>query len=72
MTYLIKDTVTSTRNLFIVFIHWTCHAFGIIGITQNQKSDPILRYVLLCLVPVPTLFYILTSRLTDPRKLHSE
>lgn len=70
MSFLIKDTITSGRNLFIVMIHWLCHAFGIIGITQ--LNNPVLHYPLLCLVPVPTLFYILTSRLTDPRKLHAE
>lgn len=70
MEFLIKDTVTSCRNLFIVLIHWVCHAFGIIGITQ--LTDPFLHYPLLCLVPVPTLFYVLTSSLTNPDKLHSD
>lgn len=70
MGYLIRNTVTSSRNMIIVLIHWLCHAFGIIGITELR--DPTKHYFLLCLVPVPTLFYILTSRLTDPRKVHSD
>ena len=69
MGYLIKNTVTSSRNMIIVLIHWLCHAFGIVGITQLTAR---MHYFLLCLVPVPTLFYILTSRLTDPRKVHAD
>lgn len=69
MGYLIRNTVTSSRNMIIVLIHWLCHAFGIVGITQMTEQ---VHYFLLGLVPVPTLFYIITSRLTDPRKVHAD
>lgn len=39
-------------------VHWLLLAFGISSLNYH--------YALLCLVPFPSLFYILTVRFTDP------
>ncbi|KAH9516425.1 hypothetical protein DERF_007164 [Dermatophagoides farinae] len=54
------------RNLIIVLCHWALHVFGIVSVTEMKgKYD----YLLLLLVPFPTLFYIFTSKFSDPSKL---
>nr|BAN20867.1 seven transmembrane protein, putative [Riptortus pedestris] len=66
----IVSTVTDIRNMIIVLGHWVMHGYGIISLTQLR--DPVLHSSLLCLVPLPALFYIITARFTDPNKLHNE
>lgn len=63
--YLVRSML-QCRNLGIVLLHWAALAFGIISLTElHSWSD----YLLLTLVPVPTLFYMLTSKFTDPSVL---
>jgi len=47
--------------------HWLLHAFSIIALTQLR--DPVVHASLLCLVPFPAIFYILTVKFTDPTGL---
>nr|CAG4638667.1 EOG090X0BGA [Cyclestheria hislopi] len=67
---LVRGTVTSIRNLIIVIGHWLLHAYGIIALVIWLKPE--LLIALLCLVPLPTLLYIVMVRFTDPNKLHVE
>ncbi|XP_025425655.1 JNK1/MAPK8-associated membrane protein [Sipha flava] len=65
--HLIKHTVCVPRNILIVAIHWVSHGFGIIAITQ--LANPSIDYALLLLIPLPTIFYIATTRLSEPSKI---
>ena len=65
--YLLRENFLNARNLIIILCHWVLHAYGIIAITQLQ--DPSFHIPMLCLVPFPTLFYVLTVRFTDPDNL---
>lgn len=51
---------TDMHIFYIVFlgIQWLLLAYGIIALGHH--------YALLCLVPFPSIFYILTVRFTDP------
>lgn len=51
----------------ILLGHWGLHAYGIIAITQLKEG--VLHGSLCALVPLPALFYILTSRFTDPSNI---
>merc|ERR1711874_699139 len=66
---LLLSSVTDTRNAVILIGHWALHAYGIVAVTQLK--DPSLPLPLICLVPVPALFYILTARFTDPARINS-
>ncbi|XP_064484367.1 JNK1/MAPK8-associated membrane protein-like [Ornithodoros turicata] len=70
MCALLVHTVKEARNLTILLGHWFLHAYGIVAITQLQ--EPVLHSALLGVVPFPALFYVLTSKFTDPSKLHAE
>lgn len=70
MCSLFSQTLKESRNLTILIGHWFLHAYGIIAITQLR--DPAFHWALLAVVPFPSLFYILTSKFTDPSKLHVE
>lgn len=65
--YLIVNTVCVPRNILIVAVHWVSHGFGIVAITQLE--NPPVDYALLLLVPLPTLFYIATTRISEPSKI---
>ena len=65
--YLVKVNVTNPRNLLILLCHWVMHAYGIIAVTQLTR--PTFHGPLLCLIPFPTIFYLLTVGFTDPEKL---
>ncbi|KAL1514081.1 hypothetical protein ABEB36_003401 [Hypothenemus hampei] len=65
---LLIRTFGQPRNLFIVIGHWCLHAYGIISLTQLTR--PILHGLLLLLVPIPALFYIFTTKFTDPVGFH--
>lgn len=64
---LTVNTVKNWRNVLIVLGNWALHAFGILAFTELK--DPVNNSLLLLLVPLPTIFYILTSPFTDPSKL---
>ncbi|XP_067140951.1 JNK1/MAPK8-associated membrane protein [Centruroides vittatus] len=70
MKSLLLTSVKDIRNLVILLVHWMLHGYGIVAITQLKS--PIFHCALLALVPFPALFYILTSKFTDPSKLHIE
>jgi len=61
---LVMSCVLDARSLCIVLGHWALHAFGVVAVTQLQNLPRDLA--LLALVPLPTVFYVLTVRWTDP------
>jgi len=65
--YLIVNTVCVPRNILIVAVHWISHGFGIVAITQFE--NPPVDYALLLLIPLPTVFYIITTRISEPSKI---
>ena len=70
MKSLVVNTVTNVRNLVILLSHWLLLAYGIVAMTELR--NPTVDASLISLVPLPTLFYILTVRYTDPDKLHPD
>ncbi|EEB14953.1 medulloblastoma antigen MU-MB-50.4, putative [Pediculus humanus corporis] len=64
---LIVDTLVNVRNVVVLIGHWLFHAYGIIAVTELKETK--FHWAMLALVPLPTVFYILTSRFTDPSKL---
>ena len=46
------------------------HAYGIVAITELK--EPAFHGALLCLVPFPSLFYLITVKYTDPVKIKAE
>jgi len=46
------------HQLTCTAVHWMLLAYGITSLNYH--------YAFMCLVPFPTLFYILTVRFTDP------
>lgn len=70
MSSLFWNTVKDPRNLVILIGHWALHSYGIIALTELR--DLILHASLIALVPFPAAFYILTSKFTDPNKLHTD
>ncbi|CAG2103767.1 unnamed protein product [Medioppia subpectinata] len=58
------------KNGLIIVCHWFVHMYGIISLTQLK--NPSVHLPLLCLAPIPTIFYIMTAKFTDPNKLHAE
>ncbi|XP_069945167.1 JNK1/MAPK8-associated membrane protein isoform X1 [Cherax quadricarinatus] len=67
MPGLLMGCVRDVRNLVILLGHWGLHAYGIVAITQ--LTEGVLHGSLCALVPLPALFYILTSRFTDPSNI---
>ncbi|XP_065338699.1 JNK1/MAPK8-associated membrane protein isoform X2 [Cloeon dipterum] len=66
---LFKSTVSNVRNVVILLGHWLLHAYGISCIIPLQVST---NWSVFMLVPLPALFYILTAKFTDPKKVHSD
>lgn len=67
MPGLLLGCIRDVRNLVILIGHWGLHAYGIIAIMVLNDKD---AYGSLCaLVPLPAVFYILTSRFTDPSNM---
>ncbi|MCL4123723.1 UNVERIFIED_CONTAM: hypothetical protein GTU68_039201 [Idotea baltica] len=60
MKQLLLGTLRNGRSLVILFGHWFLHAYGIIAATQLQYP------ALLFLIPLPSLFYIFTSKFSEP------
>ncbi|XP_068215274.1 JNK1/MAPK8-associated membrane protein [Palaemon carinicauda] len=69
MSALLEGCVRDVRNLVILLGHWGLHAYGIIAITQLKEG--VLHGSLCALVPLPALFYILTSKFTDPSRINN-
>uniref|UniRef100_A0A0K2TXC8 JNK1/MAPK8associated membrane proteinlike [Megachile rotundata] n=1 Tax=Lepeophtheirus salmonis TaxID=72036 RepID=A0A0K2TXC8_LEPSM len=61
---------TDSRNAVILVGHWLIHAFGILSITRLK--DPSLHASLCTLVPLPAVFYIITSKFTHPANFDSD
>lgn len=74
MVALVVCTVTDPRNLVILLGHWLFLAYGIVSAIElnNLSFQWSLESAILALVPVPTIFYIVTAKFTDPTKLHIE
>jgi len=68
MKNLFISTILDIRNVVILFGHWVLHAYGIVAVTQLKNLS--FNLSLMALVPFPALFYILTSRFTDPNEIH--
>ena len=58
------------RSAVILFGHWLLHGFGILAITQ--LNSPVRDLSFLCLVPLPSLFYMATARFSDPENFISD
>jgi len=52
------------RIIALIILHWCMHAFAIIAITRNESLFDTLK--ILCLTPLPTIFFFLTIRFSDP------
>ncbi|XP_041710777.1 JNK1/MAPK8-associated membrane protein isoform X2 [Coregonus clupeaformis] len=65
-----KNLAAKKKRLVVLFSHWLLHAYGIISISRLDKLEQDLP--LLALVPGPALFYLLTARFTEPRRILSE
>lgn len=59
MKSLVITSITEFRNLIIILGHWALLAYGVISIKYATLY-------LLILVPVPSMFYILTAKYTNP------
>lgn len=70
MKALVLSCVTNLRDGVILLGHWMLHGYGLIAVTQLK--EPPFHYAMAGLVPLPTIFYILTARFTDPVKYHVE
>lgn len=64
---LLVDSVCQVRNLVIILGHWFLHSLGLIALTHFRS--PLRDSLLLLCVPLPSLFYILTARWSDPLTL---
>ena len=60
---LLCGSVGNARDFVILVGHWLLHAFGVLAITQAINA---MSLGLLCLVPLPALYYVVTSKFTDP------
>lgn len=65
---LLKNSVRDGRNATILLGHWLLHMLGVIALTHLRNT--LRDLLLLTAVPLPTLFYILTSKFSDPAKIH--
>ena len=65
--HILKQHIMDIRMLMILLLHWGMHAYAIIGITQLHQ--PTFHGALLCLIPFPAIFYLMTVKFTDPEKL---
>ena len=60
---LLCGSVSNARDFVILVGHWLLHAFGVLAITQAVDA---MSLGLLCLVQLPALYYVATSKFTDP------
>ncbi|CAM1154702.1 JKAMP (predicted) [Pycnogonum litorale] len=64
MKSLVTSTFTDLRNVVILIGHWMFHAYGIIALTELKIVT--VHGPLLLLIPLPAVFYVVTSRCTNP------
>lgn len=67
---LLMGCFKGDRSTVILLGHWLLHAFGILAITQ--LNEPKRDLSLLCLIPLPSLFYIATARFSDPENFATD
>lgn len=70
MSFLFWNSIKDVRSLTILLGHWLLHIFGIVSLTKLR--DPFRDLLFITLIPIPTVFYFVTSRFTDPSKLQME
>ncbi|RWS01263.1 JNK1/MAPK8-associated membrane protein-like protein [Dinothrombium tinctorium] len=70
MSSLFFNSFKDARSIIIILGHWLLHAFGIISLTELK--NPLNNSLFLLLIPLPALFYILTSTFTDPSKIRND
>ncbi|XP_060239254.1 JNK1/MAPK8-associated membrane protein-like [Meriones unguiculatus] len=57
-------------GLLVLLSHWFLHAYGVIALSRGKQLKQNL--ILLIFVPVPALFYLLTTKFTKPSRIISE
>lgn len=67
MAALFFNSIKDARSVVILIGHWLLHAFGIVALTEMK--EPAFNGLLLACTPLPTIFYVVTSRFTNPSKL---
>ncbi|VDK85276.1 unnamed protein product [Litomosoides sigmodontis] len=73
MRKLYFEMVHKPHNLFILIVHMTLFGFSILTITLNRitANGTLVSLIAILLVPLPSLFYLLTVGITDPEHVHS-
>uniref|UniRef100_A0A915PLQ8 Uncharacterized protein n=1 Tax=Setaria digitata TaxID=48799 RepID=A0A915PLQ8_9BILA len=73
MHKLYFEMIHKPRNLFILVVHMALFGFSILTLTLNRIaiSGTFISLSAIFLVPLPSLFYILTVGITDPEHVHS-
>lgn len=66
-TDLLEENFKNMRNLTIMIGHWILHCYGIISLTELKQPD--FHVPLLLLVFFPVLFYVCTTKFTNPDNL---
>lgn len=66
---LFINSFKDVKNLVIILGHWLLHILGIIALTHLKHFWRDI--LLLACVPLPTVFYILTAKYSDPTKINS-
>ena len=70
MKSLILSSISDVKNIIVILGHWLLHGYGVMAAATLHGLT--LHPAMLVLVPLPALFYILTTRFTDPHKLQEE
>ncbi|XP_028710991.1 JNK1/MAPK8-associated membrane protein-like [Peromyscus leucopus] len=74
--YLVFDKIETYSDLIrkdrllVLFSHWFLHGYGLIALSREDQFEQNLS--LLILVPLPLLFYFLTTKFTKPSRIISE
>lgn len=73
MRKLYFEMIHKPRNLFILIVHMTLFGFSILTLTLNRitANGTLISLIAILLVPLPSLFYLLTVGITDPEHVHS-
>lgn len=64
---LMIENFRNMRNLSILIIHWILHCYGIISLTELKQPE--LHAPLLLLSLFPVIFYVCTTKFTNPDNL---
>ena len=65
---LFKNSINDARNATIILGHWLLHVLGLVALTHMKNL--VRDLLLIACVPLPTLFYILSSKYSDPAKIN--